>query len=151
MTISCWRIGSKLAILGLFAIMLATPVPAEEPLPMPRLVPSKDDVRKSLAVEAYLTPPKEILDAVLATGRGEYVTLTNLSPDGKKFVITKSDGLPPIARLGCPCAHLAEMAFDQIAGRSRDLWVRSADGFDLFYYSDNRTVPVKVPAGARVS
>jgi len=28
--------------------------------------------------------------------------------------------------------------------------VRSADGFDLFYYAEKRTVPVHVPARARV-
>ena len=61
--------------------------------------------------------------------------LTNISPDGKKFVVAKSDGLPPISRLGCPCVHLAEMMFDPIARRARDLWVRSADGFDLFYFA----------------
>ena len=56
-----------------------------------------------------------------------------------------------MSRLGCPCAHLAEMAFDPVAGRARDLWVRSADGFDLFYYADQRTVPVQVPPGVRAS
>src|SRR5262249_7776020 len=47
--------------------------------------------------------------------------------------------------------HLAEMAFDHTAGRARDLWMRSAPGFDLFYYADKRTVPVQVPDRARVS
>src|SRR5947199_7311997 len=84
----------------------------------------------TLSKEAYLTPPKEIADAVLAA-RNENVTLTNLSPDGKKFLITKSDGLPPLQRLARPCVYLGEMAFDHVAGRARDLWVRSAAGFDL--------------------
>jgi len=102
----------------------------------------------TLGQEAYLTPPKEIADAVFAA-RGETVALTNLSPDGKKFLITKTDGLPPLARMAGPCVHLAEMAFDPVACRARDLWVRSADGFDLFYYAEKRTVPVHVPARAR--
>ena len=102
----------------------------------------------TLGQEAYLTPPKEIADAVLAA-RGETVTLTNLSPDGKKFLITKTDGLPPLSRMACPCVHLAEMAFDPIACRARDLWVASAESFELFFPTENRTVPVKAPAGAR--
>jgi dipeptidyl aminopeptidase/acylaminoacyl peptidase len=104
----------------------------------------------TLGKEAYLTPPKEIADAVVAS-RGENLALTHLSPDGKKFLVTKSDGLPPLQRMACPCVHLAEMAFDPVACRSRDLWVRSADGFELFYYADKRTVPVQVPGRARVS
>jgi dipeptidyl aminopeptidase/acylaminoacyl peptidase len=135
-------------LVALVGVLLATST-AAEPLPMPRVVGSTEP-RAPLAVEEYLTPPKEILDAVLAT-RAEHVTLTNISPDGKKFLIANTDGLPPIARLGCPCAHLAEQAFDPVAGRARDLWVRSADGFDLFFYADKKTVPVKVPPGARVS
>ena len=102
-----------------------------------------------LAKEAYLTPPKAIMDAVLAS-RAEIVTLTNLSPDGRKFLIARRDGLPPLERLGCPCVHLAEMAFDPVARRARDLWVGSSEAFDLFFPVENRTVRVKAPAGARV-
>jgi dipeptidyl aminopeptidase/acylaminoacyl peptidase len=145
---SHWTVPSC-AFVSLIAILLATPAPADDSLPMPRVV-SNVEPRKTLAVETYLTPPKEILDAVLAT-RGENISLSNISPDGKKFLITKTEGLPPISRLGCPCAHLAEMAFDPVAGRTRDLWVRSADGFELFYHADRRTIPVKIPSGARVS
>ena len=60
-----------------------------------------------LGKETYLTPPKQIADAVLAT-RNEIRTLTNLSPDGKKFLITKNDGLPPLKRMARPAVHLAE-------------------------------------------
>jgi dipeptidyl aminopeptidase/acylaminoacyl peptidase len=102
-----------------------------------------------LSKEAYLTPPKEIADAVLAA-RHENVTLSNISPDGKKFVVTKSDGLPPLQRMARPHVYLGESAFDHVAGRSRDLWVRSNAGFDIFVYADKRTVPVQVPERARV-
>jgi dipeptidyl aminopeptidase/acylaminoacyl peptidase len=103
-----------------------------------------------LSKEAYLTPPKEIADAVLAP-RHENVALTNLSPDGKKFLITKGDGMPTLQRMACPCVYLGEIAFDPVANRSRDLWIRSAVGFDIFYYADGRKVQVKVPEKARVS
>jgi dipeptidyl aminopeptidase/acylaminoacyl peptidase len=109
-----------------------------------------DDQAVSLGKEAYLMPPKEIADAVLAP-QHETRTLTNLSPDGMKFVISKSDGLPPLERLARPCVYLAEMAFDPVACRSRELWIRSSVGFDIFYHADKRTVAVQVPERARVS
>jgi dipeptidyl aminopeptidase/acylaminoacyl peptidase len=112
----------------------------------------------TLAKEAYLTPPPEIADAIHHIARREVATLTNLSPDGKKFLLTKSDGPPSIERLGRPHVYLGEMAFDPVAHRARDLWVRSSVGYDLFHLypgsetpATGRTVPVQVPDRARVS
>jgi len=103
----------------------------------------------TLSKEAYIAPPKEITDAVLATA-GESVTLTNLSPDGKKFLITKNDRLPSLQTVGRPYVYLAEMAFDPTAYRARDLWVRSALGYELFFTAEKRSVPVQSPKLARV-
>jgi dipeptidyl aminopeptidase/acylaminoacyl peptidase len=102
-----------------------------------------------LGKEAYLPAPKEIAD-VVAT-RGDMITLTNISPDGKKFLITKNDGMPSVQRLGCPHVILGEVAFDHLANRAHDLWVRSNAGYELFFVADKRIVPVQVPTPARVS
>ena len=106
--------------------------------------------KEILGKEAYLRPPKEIEEPILAS-RADNITLTNLSPDGKKFLITRSDGLPSLELLGHSYVHLAENIFDPVAGRSRALWVRSNVGYDLYYYADNRTVPLQIPEHARVS
>src|SRR5437870_9517117 len=123
--------GAFIALVGLFAISTAN---AQQLM---------------LSKESYLPAPKEIAD-VLAT-RGDLVTLTNLSPDGKKFLVAKNDGMPSIQRLGCPHVILGEVAFDHLANRAHELWVRSNSGFDLFFVADKRTVPVQAPTSARVS
>ena len=131
------------------AQQLAAPEQAPAPRAATAAAPADAGQLAILGKEAYLTPPKEIAEAVLAA-RNEIVTLTNLSPDGRKFLIVKRDGLPALERLACPCVHLAEMAFDPVACRTRDLWVNSAEAFDLFFPRENRTVPVRIPAGVRV-
>ncbi|MFC1782081.1 prolyl oligopeptidase family serine peptidase, partial [Planctomycetota bacterium] len=79
------------------------------------------------------------------------ITYTNISPDGKKFLVTKGDGMPALELLGRPHVHLGETDLDHIAMRSRRLTTRNSVGFDLFYYQDERTVSVEIPEGARVS
>ena len=145
-----------LGLVALTWLLNVNPIPAQpEPAPAPRPVgtlapaPADAGLAAVLSKEAYLTPPKVIRDAVLAA-RSEAVALTNLSPDGYKFLVAKRDALPPLERLGCPCVHLAEMAFDPVACRARDLWVNSSESFDLFFPVENRTVPIKAPTGARL-
>src|SRR5262245_35360826 len=60
--------------------------------------------------ESYLTPPKEIADAVNALANSRPVSLTNISPDGRKFLLTKSDAMPPIERVGRHHVHLGGIA-----------------------------------------
>lgn len=149
------RVAAWLGFVGLVWLVCVPTTTAQQPAPMPRAVgqpataPVESGQLAILSKEAYLTPPKVIADAVLAA-RGENLTLTNLSPDGRKFLITRRDGLPSIDRLGCPCVHLAEMAFDPVACRDRSSWVNSGEGFDLYFPIENRTLPVQTPKGARV-
>jgi dipeptidyl aminopeptidase/acylaminoacyl peptidase len=154
------RSAGALGVVALALLLNANPTPAQpgkpvEPAPAPRPAGTSSATVEAgeaavLGKEAYLLPPKAITDAVLAA-RGENVLLTNLSPDGRKFLVTKRDGLPSLDRLGCPCVHLAEMAFDHVACRSRDLWVASAESYELVYPVESRTVHVKAPSGARVA
>ncbi len=138
---NCCKFGRSAVVLLTLVLGVAAGLPAKADQP---------SAQSPLGKEAYLTPAKEIADAVMAS-RDEIHLLTNISPDGKKFVIVKNDGMPPLSRVGRPTARLGEVAFDHTAGRSRDLWIRSVAGYDIFYHADKRTVPVQVPEQARVS
>ena len=105
---------------------------------------------KILTTEDYIRPPKIIEDAAAAPWF-KNITYTNISPDGKKFLVTIGDGMPTLERMGRPHVHLGEMDFDHVAFRSRRLTTRNSVGFDIFYYNDERTVSIEVPQGARVS
>ena len=113
---------------------------------------AQEAAQNTLTKESYLTPPKVILDAVLAARPEDNISFTNLSPDGKKFLIAKTDGLPTLDRMGRPHVHLGELPpFDHTANRAHQLYVKSNVGYDLYYHAQKRKVPVEVPAGARVS
>ncbi|KPK77143.1 MAG: hypothetical protein AMJ79_04265 [Phycisphaerae bacterium SM23_30] len=99
--------------------------------------------------EEYLRPPKIIEEAAAAPWY-KNITYTNISPDGKKFLVTVSDGMPSLELLGRPHVHLGETDLDYAAMRSRSLTTRNSAGLDIFYYEDERTVSVEVPQGARV-
>lgn len=106
------RVALGVGALALIGLLNASESVARQDLPavqapMPRTsgaapaAPAASGQLALLGRETYLIPPKEIADAVLSS-RSEAVTYTNLSPDGRKFLITKRDALPPIERLGCP-------------------------------------------------
>ena len=105
---------------------------------------------KILATEEYIRPPKIIEDAAFAPWH-KNITYTNISPDGKKFLVAVSDGMPSLELMGRPHVHLGEMDLDHVAFRSRSLTTRNSIGFDIFYYNDEHTVSVEIPQGARVS
>src|SRR5437016_14631786 len=88
-----------LLLVALLWVLGTVPLPAQ---PAPTAPPPALVQPVPLGKEAYLTPPKEIVDAVLAA-RNENHALTNISPDGRKFVVPKTDGLPPLQRMACPC------------------------------------------------
>lgn len=106
--------------------------------------------KEALGDEKYQMPPKVIADVVLAEWH-KNIALSNLSPNGKTFLITRNDGMPTVDRQGRPCIYLGELAFDPVAHRAHSLYVRSSPGFDLYDHAARKTTSVQVPAGARVS
>ena len=89
----CFGLILLVGVLNATAQQVASPPQA----PAPRVAgttaaaPAEAGQLAVLGKEAYLMPPKEIADAILAA-RNEIVTLTNLSPDGRKFLIARQIG-----------------------------------------------------------
>ncbi len=103
-----------------------------------------------LTTEAFLSPPDEIAQVVLAP-RHENVSLSNRSPDGKYYLRTLSDGLPPMANYAKPFYRLAGTQIDPIANRSRRFTTRADLGFELIDWATGARTRVDAPAGTRTS
>jgi dipeptidyl aminopeptidase/acylaminoacyl peptidase len=128
-------IAARLILPAVLAVLLAGTVYAQESV---------------LTQEAYMTPPPEIAELVLAP-RHENVTLSNRSPDGKYFLRTLSDGLPSIDSYAKEFYRLGGLQIDPEANRSRRFTTRNSVGFELIDYETGNTVRIQVPRDARVS
>lgn len=100
--------------------------------------------------EAYLRPPKEIEDVVLAP-RYQNVTLSNLSPDRTRFLVATSTGLPPVGLVSRPYVNLAGEMIDTRANRDRALNYRSSVGYRIFDCQSGKWADMQTPQGVRVS
>src|SRR3954469_13256434 len=80
-----------------------------------------------LETEAYVKPPPEIERLVMAP-RWENVTLSDLSPDRTKYLVTVTNGMPSLAFLGKAHRNLGGFQVDTVANRSRNVTIRSAVG-----------------------
>ena len=100
--------------------------------------------------EGYLTPSEEIA-ALVASNRHESVLLTNLSPDGRFFLNTVSEGMPTLAQLANPYYRLGGVAIDPAASRARSLTTGGTVGLELIDALTGTSTSVQVPSGTRVS
>ena len=119
--------------------------PAEAPRPAP--LKWTDETLKQ---EAYATPPKELVDAVLAP-RYRNVALTNASPDKKWFLDEIGDGPVAMAVFSKPFHELGGLFVDFQANRARPLTIRNNAGIQIISAADGSKKPIQIPAGARVS
>jgi dipeptidyl aminopeptidase/acylaminoacyl peptidase len=110
--------------------------------------PSRND--EVLAEEGYLTPPRELADAVLAP-RHLNVSLSNVSRDKKWFLHEVGDGPVPMKTFSKPFHELGGVFIDHKANRARSLTVRNSVGIQLISSTDGVQRAIQVPSGARVS
>jgi dipeptidyl aminopeptidase/acylaminoacyl peptidase len=109
--------------------------------------PGKTD---PLAVQQYIKPPQEIVDAVLAPWYLN-VSVGNLSPDRKRYIVVETNGMPPLALLGKPYANLGGLQVDLKANRARHFTTSTAYGLKIRDLADSKEVEIQVPAGVTVS
>ena len=120
--------------LPLVVLTLAGPVSGQNPL--------KD--------EAYLMPPPEIARLVDAPRQNNSL-LTDLSPDGSRFLVSHSGGMPSIADLARPYVNLGGNKIDARARRDRSLSVRGVDGYESVEWRTGKRTAIRMPEGARAS
>ena len=105
--------------------------------------PAKPD---PLAAQQYIKPPQEIMEAVLAPWHLN-VNVGNLSPDRTRFIVTKSNGMPPLALLAKPYVNLGGLQVDLQANRARRFTTSTASGLKVVSLADGKEVRIEVPQG----
>jgi len=105
---------------------------------------------ETLKQEGYATPPKELVEAVMAP-RYLNVALTNASPDKKWFLDEIGDGPVTMAVFSKPFHELGGVFVDFKANRARTLTIRNNVGIQVVSAADGSKKAIQLPAGARVS
>lgn len=108
------------------------------------------EVEDVLNSEAFQRPPEEIARVVLAPWH-QNISLSNRSPDGRYFLNSLSDGLPPMSFFARPFYRLGGVQIDPVANRNRRFTTRTQVGFELIDWESGSTVTIDPPRGARVS
>ena len=108
------------------------------------------DVEDTFAKYAYIRPAPNIEKLVMAP-RHLNVTLTNLSPDGKHFLISKTPGLSKIADMAKPYYNLGGLQIDRKATRSRTMTYRGTQSLTIFDWKSGEKWAIQLPEGATAS
>lgn len=103
-----------------------------------------------LKAESYILPPPEIARLVDAP-RHENTLLTNLSPDGRLFLVARSGGMPTIAAMARTYVNLGGEKIDVSANRDRSLSVGGVVAYELYDWRTGLTTPLLTPRDAKVS
>jgi len=140
------RLAYPCAVLALFTL----PGAAQQANPAVQGNPALDAARAVLATETYVAPPPAIARLVAAP-RHLNVSLTQPSPDRKRFLKEESEGLPPVSLFGQPHYYFAGLQVDPTAYRERRLTTRGGSGLQLIDATTGVTTSVQTPNGASVS
>ena len=97
-----------------------------------------------LKTEGYVTPPKELADAVLIP-RYLNVSLSSASPDKKWFVNEIGDGPVPMKTFSKPFHELGGVFVDFSANRARSLTIRNNIGIQIISAADGSKRRCSVP------
>lgn len=103
-----------------------------------------------LEAESYLPAPKEI-QSFLDAPRHLNALIGNQSPDGKRFLLVESAGMPRLADLGKPHYNLGGIQIDPSAFRARALSLRGASALIVIDAGDWTRKRIESPKGSLAS
>jgi dipeptidyl aminopeptidase/acylaminoacyl peptidase len=106
--------------------------------------------REVLSKQTYVEPPAEIAKLITAP-RHLNVTLSQPSPDRKRFLKEQSDGLPSVNTFGKMHYYLGGLSVDPKANRARQLTTRGSAGLQFVDALTGKSTPVETPKGATIS
>lgn len=104
----------------------------------------------ALSELAYIKPPTAI-ESLVAAPWYKNVSLSNLSPDAKVFLVPVSSGPTTLADIARPYVNLAGEKLDVTGNRSRTMNLRGASGYNLFDPLTGTSRALKVPKNARLN
>ncbi len=107
---------------------------------------SIDDILKA---EGYIRPSKTIEDAVTAPW-GNNVAGGNLNSLNTLMLITESDGMPLLSRVGQTHINLGGIQIDTVAERDRSMTMRSQSGISIMEVATGKKTSIAIPKGVRV-
>ncbi|HZH98711.1 MAG TPA: hypothetical protein VEX38_07045, partial [Fimbriimonadaceae bacterium] len=103
-----------------------------------------------ISAETFITPPKEIADAVLAPWYRN-TSIGNLSPDRSYALQQESTGMPGIDQMGRQHYILGGTQIDPLAYRARRFSIRSGAGLSMLSLADRKTRKIETPKDAGVT
>ena len=148
------RFFARVALISLAALAPFTLIAQQGPArsttaPAAAVAPAQSWADELLSKEGYVSPPKELVDAVLAP-RHLNITLSNLSPDKKWFLDEIEDGPVVMKTFSRPFDELGGVFIDYQANRARAITNGTRVGIQMISAVDGVKKAVAIPAGARV-
>lgn len=104
----------------------------------------------ALKTEKYIQPPAAIMGAVLAPWQKNY-SVTNLEPNGERFIVAESAGLTPLKDLGKPYLNLGGLQIDHQANRARSMTTRTFAGLTIRSLKGAPPIEIEMPQGVAPS
>ncbi|MCH7903113.1 MAG: prolyl oligopeptidase family serine peptidase [Armatimonadetes bacterium] len=127
----------RLALFAVFALALASLARA-------------DGIDDAINKYAYIKPAPNIEKLVTAAAHLN-VSLTNLSPDGKHFLIATRPSLQRIADMAKPYYNLGGLQVDRKATRSRNMTARGNMSLSILDWESGEKWAIQIPEGATTS
>lgn len=108
-----------------------------------------DDTTKvnAIAAEGYIRPSKEIEEVVTAPWYRNS-SVSNISPDRTRFIVSQSAGLPKLQDMARPYHNLGGLQVDYQANRARSMSFRRTTAFEIKALGAGSTVTIVPPKGA---